>query len=135
MVCGHDVRRALRPRPRERQRGQTASLRSLAARNATFLLALILMASPVAGLRPMRAARCRTCRMPRPTLLEVFGDEPHHVGEHGFGLPLRNFVTLRQLRCQIPQGDVGTSKRHRQHQSITGMFQHPQLKGGLPNGR
>jgi hypothetical protein len=28
-----------------------------AARNATFLLALILMASPVAGLRPIRAGR------------------------------------------------------------------------------
>ena len=40
--------------------GQTASLSSLAARNATFLLALILIGSPVAGLRPMRAARLRT---------------------------------------------------------------------------
>src|SRR3954452_7805519 len=48
--------------------GYTASLSSLAARNATFLLALIWMASPVAGLRPMRAARLRTWRMPRPTM-------------------------------------------------------------------
>src|ERR1700676_2182614 len=47
---------------------QTASLSSLAARKATFLLALIWIASPVAGLRPMRAARLRTCRMPRPTM-------------------------------------------------------------------
>jgi hypothetical protein len=39
---------------------QIASLSSLAARNATFLLALILIGSPVAGLRPMRAARLRT---------------------------------------------------------------------------
>ena len=39
---------------------QTASLSSLAARKATFLLALILIGSPVAGLRPMRAARLRT---------------------------------------------------------------------------
>jgi hypothetical protein len=33
-------------------KGYTASFSSLAARNATFLLALILIASPVAGLRP-----------------------------------------------------------------------------------
>ena len=38
----------------------TASLSSLAGRNATFLLALILMVSPVAGFRPIRAARLRT---------------------------------------------------------------------------
>src|SRR6516162_1471843 len=47
---------------------QTASLSSLAARKATFLLALILIGSPVAGLRPMRAARLRTWRMPRPLM-------------------------------------------------------------------
>src|SRR5579884_2332130 len=39
---------------------QIASFNSLDARNATFLLALIWIASPVAGLRPMRAARLRT---------------------------------------------------------------------------
>src|SRR6266849_2105155 len=50
-----------------RESAQTASLRSLDARNATFLLALILIGSPVAGLRPMRAARWRTCKMPSPT--------------------------------------------------------------------
>ena len=33
---------------------------------AIFLLALILMASPVAGFRPILAARFRTWRMPRP---------------------------------------------------------------------
>src|SRR4051794_1030808 len=43
---------------------QIASFRALAARNATFLLALIFTASPVAGLRPMRAGRLRTSRMP-----------------------------------------------------------------------
>src|SRR5205823_9015107 len=46
----------------------TASLRSFEARKAIFLLALILMASPVAGLRPMRAARFLTCRLPRPEM-------------------------------------------------------------------
>src|SRR5204862_7121416 len=48
--------------------GQTASFSSLAARKATFLLALIWISSPVAGLRPLRAARLRTWRMPRPTM-------------------------------------------------------------------
>ena len=43
---------------------QIASFRALAARNATFLLALIFTASPVAGLRPMRAGRFRTSSMP-----------------------------------------------------------------------
>src|SRR6185295_516717 len=51
----------------EREDGQTASLSSLEARKATFLLALIWIGSPVAGLRPMRAARLRTTRTPRPT--------------------------------------------------------------------
>src|SRR5262249_7126125 len=52
----------------EREFDQTASLSSLAARNATFLLALIWIGSPVAGLRPMRAARLRTTRTPRPAM-------------------------------------------------------------------
>jgi hypothetical protein len=38
----------------------TASFSSFAGRNATFLLALISIASPVAGFRPIRAARVRT---------------------------------------------------------------------------
>ena len=44
----------------------TASFSSFAGRKAIFLLALILIASPVAGFRPIRAARFRTWRMPRP---------------------------------------------------------------------
>src|SRR5262245_25503208 len=54
-------------KPREAN-GQIASFNSFEARKATFLLALIWIGSPVAGLRPMRAARLRTCRMPRPTM-------------------------------------------------------------------
>jgi hypothetical protein len=42
----------------------TASLSSLAGRNALFLLGAILMAAAVAGFRPIRAARARTWRMP-----------------------------------------------------------------------
>src|SRR6516164_3052839 len=45
-----------------------ASFNSLDARKATFLLAPILIASPVAGLRPMRAARFLTCNMPSPAI-------------------------------------------------------------------
>src|SRR5215475_9602946 len=45
-----------------------ASLRSFATRKATFFDALILIASPVAGLRPMRAGRLRTWRMPKPVM-------------------------------------------------------------------
>ena len=40
-----------------RDRIYTASFSSLAGRNAIFLLALILIASPVAGFRPILAAR------------------------------------------------------------------------------
>ena len=39
---------------------KTASLSSFEERSAIFLLALISICSPVAGLRPMRAARLRT---------------------------------------------------------------------------
>src|SRR5690242_8601456 len=47
--------------PKTKLRGYiTASLSSFAARKATFLLALMWMVSPVAGLRPSRAARLRT---------------------------------------------------------------------------
>ena len=62
--------------------GQIAIFKSLAARKATLLLALILIASPVIGLRPMRAARLRTSRMPSPAIFtrspffQVLGDRP-----------------------------------------------------------
>jgi hypothetical protein len=51
---------------RGREAGQTASFSSLAGRKAIFLLALILICSPVAGLRPTRAGRERTWKLPRP---------------------------------------------------------------------
>src|SRR3974390_2940749 len=56
---------------------QTAIFKPLVARNATFLLAFIWIGSPVAGLRPMRAARLRTCRMPRPA---IFTRSPFFTG-------------------------------------------------------
>src|ERR1017187_9336811 len=43
-----------------------ASLKAFAARKRTTVLALILIASPVAGLRPMRALRCAFTARPMP---------------------------------------------------------------------
>jgi hypothetical protein len=67
---------------------QIAILRPVLARKATFLLALIWIGSPVAGLRPMRAARLRTSRMPRP---EIFTRSPFFscYVEHGRLLLMR----------------------------------------------
>src|SRR6266849_4412639 len=42
-----------------------ASLNAFAARKRTTVLALILIASPVCGLRPMRALRCAFTARPR----------------------------------------------------------------------
>src|SRR5690606_33470168 len=47
------------------------SLRALPALNAGFLEALILIVSPVFGLRPWRAARLRTWKVPKPTSVTV----------------------------------------------------------------
>ena len=72
---GEDARRARRdllgygqcyPLLLTSYRAYTASFSFLAGRKAIFLLALILIASPVAGFRPILAARFRTWRMPRP---------------------------------------------------------------------
>ena len=65
------ISRASRPARRCAEGAQSASLRSRATRNATFLLALILMGSPVAGLRPVRAARFLTWRIPSPLSLTL----------------------------------------------------------------
>ena len=50
---------------------KTASLNDLAARKRTTVLALILMGSPVAGLRPMRALRCAFTARPRPGITNL----------------------------------------------------------------
>ena len=44
----------------------TASLRALPGLNAGTLLAGISISSPVCGLRPLRAARSRTSKLPKP---------------------------------------------------------------------
>src|SRR5580704_7510779 len=50
---------------------RTASLKALAARRRTTVLALILIASPVAGLRPMRALRCAFTARPMPGMTNL----------------------------------------------------------------
>src|SRR5271169_6301340 len=52
----------------------TASLNAFAARKRTTVLALILMASPVAGLRPMRALRCAFTARPIPGITNFPAD-------------------------------------------------------------
>ena len=91
--------------------GQTASLSSLEARKATFLLALIWIGSPVAGLRPMRAARLRTTQNAETdetnavALLEVLGDEIDQVAENGFRLLLRHLVVSGQCGGEVLETD------------------------------
>src|SRR5579872_5626106 len=55
-------------RSNQAERGyfRMASLNALAARRRTTVFALILIASPVAGLRPMRALRCAFTARPSP---------------------------------------------------------------------
>src|SRR5213593_4709680 len=60
------VKRALYLAPR------IASLAALATRNLTTRLAGIWICSPVAGLRPMRAARLTRTSLPRPGSVKVF---------------------------------------------------------------
>src|SRR3984957_11145552 len=50
---------------------RTASLKALAAHSRTTVLALILIASPVAGLRPMRALRCAFTARPKPGMTNL----------------------------------------------------------------
>src|SRR5262245_66016260 len=61
-----------RDRPRDRACRHTASLSSLAARKATFLLALIWIGSSVAGLLRMRVARLRSCWLTSEPLVMRF---------------------------------------------------------------
>src|ERR1700743_1501795 len=50
---------------------RTASLKAFAGRRRTTVFALILMASPVAGLRPMRALRCAFTARPMPGITNL----------------------------------------------------------------
>jgi hypothetical protein len=90
----------------------TASLNSLATRKATFLLALILIASP-----------CRVPSHPSGTLpnledaeagqadfiapLQMAGCQRYQVAKHGLGLPLRQVMAVRQGGGQMLECDGG----------------------------
>src|SRR4029078_10367192 len=52
---------------RARRNQLSASLSALPARNLGTFAALILIAAPVRGLRPLRAARLPTVKVPNPT--------------------------------------------------------------------
>src|SRR5687768_13625003 len=51
---------------------RTASLQAFATRNFTTFLAGILIVSPVAGLRPMRALRFTKTSLPKPGKVKLF---------------------------------------------------------------
>ena len=79
-----------------------ASFNSLDARKATFLLAPILIASPVAGLRPMRAGRFLTCKYAEPrnsdsfALLQMLGDQTDEVVQEFASRAFRQLVFFGQ---------------------------------------
>jgi hypothetical protein len=89
---------------------QIAIFKSLAARNATFLLALILIASPVIGLRPMRAAGLRATKMTSPMIFtrspffQVLGDHADEVFQHLQALLLAELMLFRKHGRQMPGG-------------------------------
>ena len=82
------------------------------ARKATFLLALIWMASPVAGLWPMGGALA-DLEDAEPddadtlALFQVLGDHRHQVGQDGFGLLLGQLLLLGDGRGEVLEGDGG----------------------------
>jgi hypothetical protein len=92
------------------QPSYTASFSSLAGRNAIFLLALILMASPVAGFRPTLAARDRTWKMPRSVRRILCGfrlADPAHWGMH----MLCRTISRYPARRPAPASSFGSGER------------------------
>ena len=88
----------------------TASFSSLAARNATFLLALILIASPVAGFRPSSwplpdLQDAKTSNSNTFSLLEMLGDETDKIVEQGLSLPFRQLMLLGQAGRKMLESD------------------------------
>ena len=86
----------------------TASFSSLAARNATFLLALILIASLVAGFRPIRAGR-----FTGPELLQSPEDVPGVTSDAfklAFAMQIADLVRSDQFYATADQ-DTGVAWR------------------------
>ena len=77
------------------------------------MLAPILIVSPVAGLRPMRAGRFVTCNMPSPTIrnsfafLQVLGDQTDEVVQEFASRAFRQLVFFGQA-C----GELGERNRN-----------------------
>ena len=94
------------------RRDQIAILRSLAARKATFLLALIWIGSPVIGLGPMRAARFPDLQNSKPSdfhplaFFQVLGNHADEACQHLLTLLLGELVLLRQRISQMLGGDL-----------------------------
>jgi hypothetical protein len=86
-VAGHDDDHRI-PKTEVAVGDYAAILSLLLARKATCLLALILIASPVAGLRPLRAARFAHLQDAEPAdlhplaFLQVPGDHDNQIVEH-----------------------------------------------------
>ena len=100
-------------------RSYTASFSSLAGRNATFLLALILMASPVAGFRPIRGRPlphledAEAGQADFVALLQMAGGQRHQIAQHGLSLLLRDVMAVRQCGGEMLEcdGSLGRSFR------------------------
>jgi hypothetical protein len=117
-VTGHrrPARRHAAAADRWRSTSYTASFSFFAARKAIFLLALILIASPVAGFRPILAARFRTWGMPRPfrlifvALLQMLRGERHQIAQNSLDLLLGEVMTFGQFGSEVLQRDGGQNR-------------------------
>jgi hypothetical protein len=117
-VTGHrrPARRHAAAADRWRSTSYTASFSFFAARKAIFLLALILIASPVAGFRPILAARFRTWGMPRPfrlifvALLQMLRGERHQIAQNSLDLLLGEVITFGQFGSEALQRDGGQNR-------------------------
>ena len=82
----------------------TASFSSFAGRNAIFLLALILIASPVAGFRPIlrrslpHLEDAEAGQTDFVALLEVLRGQRHQIAQHGLSLLLCEVMAVGQVR-------------------------------------
>src|SRR5688572_15447319 len=63
----HRAKRGLWEEKRKSLRDYSLDFRSLPAPNLTFFEALILIFAPVFGFTPIRALRCTTLKVPKPT--------------------------------------------------------------------
>ena len=100
---------------------QTASLSSLAARKATFLLALIWIGFAGGGVAAHAGGALADLQDAEAddadalALLQVFGDLGDHVGQDGLGLLLGQFMVLGDRRRQMLERDGGWGRCFLRH--------------------